>query len=81
MLGCTAFSNGGSGIKATTGSVRIEGNHVSLNNRGIEANGFIVKNRAAQNTTNYDISGDYGAIITNPGPGFSNTNPWANFAD
>lgn len=77
----------GAGIRVVGDMGRIEANHVHENQIGIEAgsasdDNFIVRNTAVGNTTNYNIDSDnhYGQVITNPGAGFSNSNPWANFA-
>ena len=84
---CSDHRPNGAGIRVMGDMARIEANHVQDNYIGIEAAGgsddnFIIRNTAAGNTTNYNIDSDnhYGQIITNPGAGFSNSNPWANFA-
>ena len=69
---------------------RIEGNHVICNGRGIAVVGvinLIIKNSATSSTgtgtpsANYHIiaNNHYGAIVSFPGAGFTNSNPWANF--
>ncbi len=63
---------------------RAEGNHVSSNAIGIRASqdddNLIIRNSADGNANNYDVgSGNHcGQIVSNPGSGFANTNPWAN---
>ncbi len=76
----------GAGILVLEGSGnRIEGNHVVGNEAGIlvtGANNLIVQNSASDNTNNYSIAtgNHYGQIVSSPGAGFTNSNPWANFA-
>ncbi len=86
--GNTCFQNGlgnsGAGIRAVGASCRIDSNQVVSNAFGIHAapDCMVVRNTARGNTTNYSfpVGSEYGQIITNPGSGFSSTNPWANFA-
>jgi hypothetical protein len=88
------FQNGsdedGAGIHVNGVSVRVEGNHVGYNNRGIDVDwpgNLIIRNSAGGNTTaNYDIVADnaYGPIVNVAGvgdiSGTTNANhPWANF--
>ena len=87
VLNNVCANNGRAGIRLSGGNHRVEANNVSENARGIDArdghHSIIIKNSASGNTTaNYDIaaSNHYGQIVTNPGPNFSNSNPWANFA-
>ena len=92
-----ASTGDGAGIRAAGGNNRIEGNNVSGNDRGIEvtaAGNLILRNSAADNTTNYQIAADnrYGAIVDLTAAGSPavsgdsatattvSTNPWANFA-
>jgi parallel beta-helix repeat protein len=83
----TCYSNGngasdGAGIHATNSDNRIEGNHVSDNDRGIDCNpasgNLVIRNSASGNTTNYDIAAgnDAGPI----GSAAAATSPWANLA-
>ena len=79
------YSNGyltgdGAGIHATSDRNYIEGNTVTLNDRGIdvdEDNNIIVKNCARNNTTEYDIvaGNKTGTISTDP----TTAGPWDNF--
>lgn len=79
------------GIHITGSNNRVEDNHSVTNLfRGIlvDATGhrnFIVKNAAKDNVgLDFDLTGagdnNYGQIISTPGPNFTNSNPWANFA-
>ncbi len=79
------------GIHARGDNNRIDGNHVVTNLfRGILVDNtahrnFIVRNTAKGNGGfDFDVTGAgdtaYGQIISTPGPAFSITNPWANFA-
>lgn len=94
VTGNNCSSNGtggdGAGIYVTGGDNRIENNNFVGNDEGIKVTGtgnIIVKNTASGNTgtgspsANYDIaaSNHYGQIVSNPGAGFTNSNPWANF--
>ena len=92
IIGNTCSGNGlggnAAGIHITDSDNRIEGNNVTVNDRGIDVDDFgniIIKNTARGNTTNYSIvsGNDYGEIIINPGAqfngGVTNFNPWANF--
>jgi parallel beta-helix repeat protein len=70
----------GAGIHATSSGNRIEGNHVTDNDRGIDVDGadnLIVKNSAAGNTSEYDIvaNNKVGTISTDP----ITAGPWDNF--
>ncbi len=63
-----ASTGDGAGIHATSSGSRIEGNNVTLNDRGIEVSStgsLIIKNSAATNTIDYVIaaSNRYGPII------------------
>jgi parallel beta-helix repeat protein len=79
-------NNSDSGILVSSGSAnRIERNHVGFNDNGlaiITADNFIVANTARGNATNFAVAAgnESGAVVTSPGLGFSNSNPWANFA-
>ena len=75
--GNSCLSNGssgdGAGIHAGSFANRIEGNHVTGNDRGIDVDGagnVIVSNSAKQNTTNYDIAANnvFGAIVDRTAP-------------
>lgn len=77
----------GAGIHATSFLNRIEGNHVTQNDRGIKVdvgNNLIIRNTACGNSggaSNYVIvaGNNYGQILAAPGSSFTNFNPWANF--
>jgi len=69
----------GAGIHATGANNRIDGNHVTINDRGIDvdaAGNTIVRNSASGNTTEYDIvaGNDTGPITT----AAAATSPWSN---
>lgn len=73
------------GIRVAGRNSRICQNNVGGNGVGIAATGednVIIQNTASDNTTNYDMgnANHYGQIITDPGQGFSNSNPWANLS-
>jgi hypothetical protein len=75
------------GIHATAQDNRIESNKLSRNNAsGIKVDGtnnLAVKNSSCSNLgADYTIAAGnhYGQILTSPGPGFTNSNPWANFS-
>ena len=72
---CTSNGNGGSGagIHATGSDNRIEGNHCSRADRGIDvdfAGNIIIKNTCSGNTTDWDIVANnvYGPIIDRRAP-------------
>jgi parallel beta-helix repeat protein len=81
----TCYNNGyaggsGAGIHAVSLQNRIEGNHVTDNDRGIDVddvNNLIVKNSATGNTTEYDIvaGNKVGTISADP----TIAGPWDNF--
>ncbi len=77
------YGGDGDGIHVTGSDNRIEGNNVTDNDRGIavDASGNLIIRNSASNSVNYAIQSgnDYGEIIDNPGAGFTNCNPWANF--
>ena len=95
---CHNNGNGGdsAGIHATGGGNRIDGNHVTDNDRGIDvdlAGNLIIRNSAGGNTTsNYDIvaANKVGVIVAAPdsmaiigstgGAGVGTTDPWANIS-
>ena len=78
VVGNSCSANGfgaddGAGIHAVSTDNRIEGNNVSVNDRGIDVDGarnLIIKNSAAANTTNYAIVANnvFGAIIDRTAP-------------
>jgi hypothetical protein len=75
------------GIHVLGNTCRVEGNLVGTNGTsGLQVDGsqnLIVKNSADNNAVaNYNIAtnNDYGQIYASPGAGFTNSNPWANFA-
>jgi parallel beta-helix repeat protein len=74
-------ANDGAGIHATQNSNRIDSNHVTDNDRGIDVDAIgnlIVRNSASGNTTNYDIVANnrYGVVVdlTAAGPPLVNGN-------
>jgi hypothetical protein len=79
-------SNALCGLHVLGNSCRVEANHLGANGTsGLQADGtqnLIVKNSAINNGINYNIAAnnDYGQILASPGLGFTNFNPWANFA-
>ncbi len=88
-IGNTCVGNGtaepGAGVRAAAPACRIDSNQVTENDQGIAAvpDCIVVRNSARANTlANYSfpLGSDFGQIITNPGNGFTATNPWANFA-
>jgi parallel beta-helix repeat protein len=80
--GITTAGNAG-GVHATGSDNRIEGNNVTVNDRGIDVDGtgnFIVRNTASGNTVNYAIvASNKDAQQLSPGSAFVSTDPWANF--
>ncbi len=80
-------TNGYAGIYVSSAGSRVEGNNCVLNGVGIQVEGnpnLIVANSCRWNSTgtsNFVIQAgnNYGQIITSPGMGFVNDNPWANF--
>ncbi|HYG21362.1 MAG TPA: right-handed parallel beta-helix repeat-containing protein [Verrucomicrobiae bacterium] len=87
------YNNSGAGIHATGGDNRIEGNNITGNHLGIDADGIgnlIIRNSASGNTTNFVIvaGNKVGPIAAAPdsaaisgdtgGSGVGSTNPWAN---
>lgn len=82
---CRNNGDGQAGIHAPGDSNRIEGNSVHNNAKGLHVTGtnnLIIGNSARGNTTNFDIAAgnEQGQVVVNPGMGFVNSNPWANFA-
>jgi hypothetical protein len=80
-------SNTLNGLHVLGNASRVEANHAGKNGgAGFEVDGIqnlIVKNSAVNNVTaSYSVAtnNDYGEILASPGSGFSNFNPWANFA-
>src|SRR5258707_2062246 len=80
-------TNGLCGIHVLGNACRVEANHFGGNGTsGLQVDGsqnLIVKNSAVNNTgANYNIAtnNDYGQFYVNPGAGFTNSNPWANFS-
>ena len=74
-------------ITVASSANRIDGNHCTGGQRGIQANpatdNLIIRNSVQGATvTAYDIAaGNHsGGIIASPGVGFASTQPWANFA-
>ncbi len=76
--------SGGAGIRVTSEDNRIDSNHVTDNDRGIEVTAggnLIIRNSAAGNASDYDIAGGNSkAEVLTPGDDFVATNPWANFS-
>jgi len=75
------------GLHVLGNASRVEANHLGANGTsGLQVDGsqnLILRNSAINNgTTSYLIAAnnDYGQILTSPGAGFTNPNPWANFA-
>ena len=60
------YDNAGNGVYLNT-----NGNHLFIRNSG--------RNNGGGNFT-LDAATDYGQILTAPGAGFANSNPWANFS-
>lgn len=83
---CQGNGNNGSGagIHVTVNLCRIERNHVTGNDRGIDVDSgsnLIVGNSAGGNTTNYDIvAGNASGPIVTGANIATNTNPHANYA-
>lgn len=85
--GENGYGGDGAGIHVTSFQNRIEGNHVTANDRGIEVdvgNNLLIRNTACGNSggaSNYVIvaGNNYGQILAAPGSSFTNFNPWANF--
>ena len=73
----------GAGIHVTGFGTRVEENHVSNNDRGIDVDAggnLIIKNSASGNATDYDLAGTntVGVIVT--ATGTISADPWANFS-
>ncbi len=84
ILNNAIANNSAVGIRVlnTSGSNRIEGNHLVGMAQGVIAFGstnFVVRNSASGAAFNLGASVDYGQIFTNPGAGFLLDQPWANF--
>lgn len=89
---CTAFKNGHGGGFYTAGfylseHARVTSSHAVGNGQGIyvpsSCNAFLAGNTAVGNTTaqiTVGLGNDTGVILTNPGTGFTSTNPFANIA-
>lgn len=94
---CDFNGNGGdgAGIHATGQAARIEGNHCTANDRGIDVDAdrnVIIRNTCGFNTVDYDIVAynKVGVIVTAPGSGaisgsaggsgVGTTDPWANIS-
>jgi parallel beta-helix repeat protein len=81
-------SSEGAGIRATSEGNRIDGNHVSGNDKGIvcnpAVNNLVIRNSAKGNpVANYDIAGGNpnGEILSLfTGATITNVSPWANFS-
>jgi len=85
VIGNTCDGNGqggsASGIYVQVSDNRIDGNHVTDNDRGIDAptgGNLIIRNSASGNTTNYNVVGTIGPIV-NSGNIATNSNPHANY--
>ncbi len=85
---CTnnGFAIARAGIQVLGEASRIDANNMIGNGIGLSVIGdhnFVVRNSARGSFgADYSISGannDYAQIVINPGPGFVNSNPWANF--
>lgn len=77
------------GVHVVGSNCRVEDNHAVGNKfRGIKVDGhrnLIIRNSAKDNVgLDFDLTGggdnNYGLVVPTPGPNFSNSNPWANFA-
>jgi Right handed beta helix region len=88
-VGNTCWRNGasepGAGIRTTASACRVDSNQVSENDYGVVAapDCIVTRNTARGNglgNYSFALGSEYGQIITNPGNGFTATNPWANFA-
>jgi hypothetical protein len=88
VLGNTCAKNGfmgsAAGIFVTGEDNRIEANNVLDSDRGIDVDGtdnLIIKNSVTGTIASYPIvpGNHVGEYITNPGQGFTKSNPWANF--
>lgn len=83
--GATVADGAGIDVPAGYTDVRVDSNHVTLNDYGIRVDGsasFIIRNTARSNSQNIVVAGvanTYGPIVNTTGQ-ISNTNPWANFA-
>ena len=73
----------GAGIHTLFCDNRVEDNHVTINDRGIDADGcdtLIVRNSAHGNGDDYAIAfGNNDAAVLAPGAAFASTQPWTNF--
>ncbi|HZW06351.1 MAG TPA: right-handed parallel beta-helix repeat-containing protein [Phycisphaerales bacterium] len=99
VLNCTASTNGlsagdGAGIHATSSHNRIEGNHCTSADRGIDvdsADNFIARNTCGSNTLNWDVAAGNSCLVVlmtpaagaisgdSGGASPGSTNPQANF--
>jgi parallel beta-helix repeat protein len=88
LTGNTCNNNGagtgdGAGVHATGSGNRIDGNNVTINDRGIEANSagnLIIRNSASGNGSNYVFGGTQSFGPTNTVSGIVTNHPWANFS-
>ncbi|MEM7144441.1 MAG: right-handed parallel beta-helix repeat-containing protein [Verrucomicrobiota bacterium] len=86
----TAADNTANGFVVSGDDNRLDSNHSSNNATGFDIDGtenLIIRNSAVDNpndagASNYSIvaGNDDAALITNPGTGFTTTNPFANFS-
>lgn len=80
-----AFAGDGAGIHVSGNSCRVEDNHVTGNDRGIDVdagNNVIVRNTAGVNTINYDVVANgnlLGPIVTSANIS-TNNNPHSNYS-
>jgi parallel beta-helix repeat protein len=82
---CRANGAASAGIYVPGDSNRVEGNTIHGNDIGLQVTGtdnLVIGNSARGNSPNFDIiaGNEQGQIVTNPGMGFVNSNPWTNFA-
>ncbi|MEK6644896.1 MAG: right-handed parallel beta-helix repeat-containing protein [Planctomycetota bacterium] len=79
-----AVAGDAAGIHATSDDNRIDSNHVTDNDRGIDVDvggNLVIRNSASGNGADYDIvAGNSKAEILTGGDDFIATNPWANFS-
>jgi hypothetical protein len=74
------------GIRVSGDNNRIDSNSLVANGtRGLLVQGtanLVIRNSASESAMQFDIGAgnNYGQILSNAGAGFTNSNPWANFA-
>ena len=86
VYGNTCDANTGAGIKAMSGSNRIDSNHVTSNTTGIDCSGtvdnFVIRNSAHANSLmQYNFpAGTRNAAVMVPGLSFATDQAWENFS-